>query len=239
MNVLVTGGASGLGRAITEKLATDGRHTIFFTWATSGDQAAALTRSRENTREIRCDFRSESDVARLVERIGDLGIQALVNNAMTGMRTAHFHKLPPESFAASFVDGIAPVMRITQAAIRQFRRTQFGKIVTILTTYLTGTPPVGLSQYTAEKAYLLAMAKSWATENAAFNITSNCISPAFMRTSLTAGTDERVLEQLTAAHPLKRLLTCEETADAVVYLLGASQQINGVNLMINAAERML
>lgn len=238
MNILVTGGASGLGRAITEKLAEGQAHKVFFTWAHSSEAAEDLARSRRNTEALKCDFGSADDVMSLCARLEQLNLDALVNNAFTGMRTSHFHKLPPESFTASFDANVAATARISQAAIRHFRRVRAGRIVTILSTYVTGQPPVGLAQYVAEKAYLLSLARSWAIENAAFNITSNCVSPSIMLTPLTADTDTRQLEQAIQVHPLKRLLTPPEVADAVALLLTASLHINGVNLLINAGERL-
>ena len=55
-----------------------------------------------------------------------------------------------------------------------------------------------------------------------------------MLTGLTKDTDERILDQMLQEHPLKKLLTTDEVADAVLYLLHASQHVNGTNLIINA-----
>jgi NAD(P)-dependent dehydrogenase (short-subunit alcohol dehydrogenase family) len=166
-------------------------------------------------------------------------LHGLVNNAMTGMVIERFHKLPPDQFSRSFNENIAPVMRITQEVIRHFRKARFGKIVTVLTSYLACTPPVGVSEYVSLKAYLHSMAKSWACENARYGITSNCVSPSFMLTPLNRNADERVVAQMTASHPLERLLTPGETAQAVAFLMEATQQINGINLLINAAEHVV
>ena len=101
------------------------------------------------------------------------------------------------------------------------------------------TPPIGLSEYVANKAYLLSMSKSWAHENSKYNVTSNSISPSFMMTPLNKFEDERLVENMTKAHPLKTLLKEEEVAEAVSFLINASQQINGINLPINAAENVV
>jgi len=74
----------------------------------------------------------------------------------------------------------------------------------------------------------------WATENIKFNITSNTVSPSFMFTNLTAGTDDRVIEQIVTNHPLKKLLTVEEVADTVLFLTTAPTHINGVDIVLNA-----
>jgi len=239
MNILVTGGASGLGEAITRKLAADSRNKVYFTWAGSTENADALMKDLPNTQGFHCDFHSESDVQRLLGLIDEFELHGLVNNAMAGIRIEHFHKLPADYFGRSFNENVAPVMCITQEVIRSFRKARFGKIVTILTSYLAGNAPIGLSEYVSIKAYLHSMAKCWATENARYNITSNCVSPSFMLTPLNKETDERVIEQMTAAHPLKKLLTPEESAQVVAFLIEAPQHVNGVNLFINAGERVV
>jgi len=60
-----------------------------------------------------------------------------------------------------------------------------------------------------------------------------------MLTKLTENTDERVIEDMKKKHPLKNLLTTKETADVVYYVVNASQQINGHNFIINAAENLV
>jgi NAD(P)-dependent dehydrogenase (short-subunit alcohol dehydrogenase family) len=137
-------------------------------------------------------------------------------------------------FVNSFAANVVPVIRITQGAIRHFRTKKAGKIINILTSYLVGTPPAGSAEYTANKAYLEALSRSWAAENARFNITSNNIYPSFMRTGLTADVDQRLIDIMERKHPLKRLLQPEEVAEAVHFLAGASQHINGVGIVMDA-----
>jgi NAD(P)-dependent dehydrogenase (short-subunit alcohol dehydrogenase family) len=100
-------------------------------------------------------------------------------------------------------------------------------------------PPIGTSVYIANKAYLEKLTKVWANENVKFNISSNSVSPSFMQTSLISDVDERVIEQMIENHPLKKILTVEEVAETVLFLISASSQINGVNLIINAAVHVI
>lgn len=239
MNILITGGASGLGEAITRKLLSDTEHVVFFTYAKSADRAKEIEAVSSKARAIRCDFSSEGDMERLEKSIGEMDIDVLINNASTGYTQVHFHKLKPELFGESFQLNVVPALRLTQQAIGVFRKKRFGKIITILTAALINRPPVGWSEYVANKAYLASMSRSWAAENARFNITSNCVSPSLMKTGLTAGIDERIIEELEKGHPLEKLLTTGEVADVVLFLVGASQQVNGVNLPVNAAVDFL
>ena len=236
MNILVTGGASGLGESITTVLAAKPEHTVWFTYCKSKEKAEQLEAAFSNCKGIYLDFTSEESLAAFVNQMKELNPEALVNNATTGIIKNHFHKIPVDDFRVSFIHNVLPTIQITQEAIRIFRKKKAGKIVTILSAYLVGKPPLGLAEYASNKAYLLEMSKCWATENASFAITANCISPSMMQTSFTSDVDERIVESMVAAHPLKRLLTTNETANAVKFLVEGSEFINGVNLVLNAAS---
>jgi 3-oxoacyl-[acyl-carrier protein] reductase len=234
--VLITGGASGLGRAMTLRLARSGLFNVVFTYCRSTDAAQTIEAEFPRCKGIRCDFKQPLDVAHLVNEIAALSPSILINNALTGMVTRHFHQTEREELLSSFTENVLPTMQITQQAIRCFRKARSGRIITILSSYLANSPPPGLSGYVACKAYLASLSRSWAAENARFNITSNCISPSMMRTQLTAELHESQVEGAIAANPLKRLVTAEEVADAAFFFATASSQINGVNFFMNGGE---
>jgi len=240
MKILVTGGASGLGKALTERLAgLEGAH-IYATYSASVDNAKELEGRYKNVKTVKCNFTIDGDIQVLINLIQKENIDVLVNNAhTTKIEKNHFHKLNLDVFASAFADNILPVIKITQAAIDVFRKKKFGKIITILSGTLMNKPPMGYSEYTAGKAYLLSLSKSWAAENAAFNITANCVSPAFMLTELTNDTDERIVEEMKNKHPLKKLLTTAEVADVVAFFCDSTQQLNGVNIPVNAADNVI
>ena len=237
MNILITGGASGLGETITKTLALDSANYVFFTYSNSQENALKIESEFSNTKAFKCDFKNVAEVNSLTEIIKELELDVLINNAYHGTPVkTYFHKIPAVDFLEEFQQNIVPTISITQAVLTNFRKAKNGKIVTILTSFLINTPPIGASSYVACKAYLSSLVKSWANENAKFNITSNSVSPSFMLTGLTDYTDERIIEQMEQAHPLKRLLTTEEVAETIKFLLSASIQINGVDIPINAAS---
>jgi len=239
MNILVTGGASGLGKAIVNRLALHADFKIFFTFANSRNEAEELTKQFQNTTAIHCDFKDSLSVNDLLTKIPEFKIDVLINNAVTSLSKLHFHKAESEDLNISFQQNVIPILQITKECIKVFRNKKFGKIINIASSAILSKPPIGWSEYVANKNYLLSMSKSWATENIRFNITSNSISPAFMKTSLTSDTDERVVEEMINNHPLKKLLTKEEVAESVLFLTTCSQQINGINLVINAGVDIL
>ena len=235
--ILVTGGTSGLGKAIAVKLATSG-HEVFVTYCSSEKSARDLAEIHK-IGTVHCDFRQAESLENLLVAIQEMQPDVLINNALTGLSEQYFHKLGIENLSQNFMQNVVPVLKITQAALQVFRKRKSGKIITILSSALLNKPPIGWSEYTAEKAYLLSMSKSWAVENARHNIVSNCVSPSFMATPLNKNTDERVIENMILNSPLKKLLTIEEVADCVHFLATASNHINGTNLIINTAENVI
>jgi 3-oxoacyl-[acyl-carrier protein] reductase len=239
MNILITGGASGLGEAVTRFLAKDRQNSIYFTYHTASGQADLLQKELPNTRGIHCDFGSPDSLQALLKQMETLNLEVLINNAFTGFEKKHFHKIPSDNFSRGFERNVVPVIKITQTALLQFRKAKFGKIITVLSAAILNRPLIGWSEYVAQKNYLLSLSKSWAIENAGFNISSNCVSPAFMQTNLTNDTDERIVEEMINAHPLKKLLSPVEVAESIAFLINSSQQINGTNLIINAASDVI
>lgn len=236
----MTGGSSGLGKEIVCTLSNSSENKVFFTYNSHVEEAEAIVQDKHNVIAVKCDFTNPADIIRLEEAIPVFDLDVLINNAYAGApQGTHFHKTDPIAFFKSFENNLIPTIRITQRAVEGFRKKKFGKIINILTAYLVNQPPVGFSIYAANKAYLQQLSKSWSNEYARYNISSNCISPEFMETNLSTRVDERIIEQMKANHPLKKLLTPTEVTDAVVYLINTSQQVNGINIVINAAQNIL
>ena len=234
MNIIITGGTSGLGESIVRLLAAEPANKLFITYARSVNEAQNLETQYANVKAFKCDFTDKESLELFLSGISSFSPDVLINNAYGSIHKEHFHKTEHAVFQDSFSTNIIPAIRITQEAIKVFRAKKSGKIINILSSAIVNKPPIGWSSYVANKAYMLAMSNCWATEGIKFNITSNCISPAFMRTRLTADTDERLIEQMENEHPLKKLLTTDEVSNAVHFLVNAGSQINGTNLVINA-----
>ena len=239
MNIIITGGSSGLGKALVEACAASAEHQVLFTYCRHEDEAQALAGKYANVRAVQVDFTDEASVGLFVQRLADEQVDVLINNAYAGTaQGVHFHKTAPDDFSKAFHDNVMPVIRITQACAQGMRKRKFGKIINIITSYVMDVPPTGFSVYTATKAYIRQLSKSWSKELGRFNITSNCILPDYMQTDFGKVEDFQ-LEQMKEAHPLKKLLQPEEVAGIIVSLLEASQQLNGVEIPVNAAQHII
>jgi NAD(P)-dependent dehydrogenase (short-subunit alcohol dehydrogenase family) len=240
MKILITGGASGLGRSLVTRLAADGHHQVYFTYCSHREEAERLVAIQPNcVQAFPLDFTRLSDVEIFASEIlPTLQLDALVNNVYVGSPNGtYFHKTPLDHFCNAFEHNLLPTIRITQSVLTIFRKQKDGRIINILTSYLMDLPPMGFSVYSATKAYLAQLTKCWVKENQKFGITVNSVSPDYMLTQFAA-VDERVVEQMAANHPLKKLLTPDEVAQVVLMLLGMSKQINGVVIPVTAAQHV-
>ena len=238
MNILITGGTSGLGKSVVELLSQNKENSIWFTYVNKKQVASELEKQFNNVFGLEVDFCDMESVENLCEELKKIDLDVLINNAYVGLpQTTHYHGIKEEDFLNSFQNNLMPTIKITKTAIEIFKKKKFGKIINILSESLVGLPPIGYAIYTANKAYLQQLSKVWNKEYSKFNITSNCVLPAYMQTDF-AKVDERILEQMTAEHPLKKLLTTKEVAETILFLVNSSQQVNGVSLTINAAQNI-
>lgn len=240
MNIFITGGSSGLGRAIVEKLAICEENQIYFTYNRHSEDAESLVSAHPNVTMFKCDFTDKNSIAELLDQISSWNLDVLIHNAYAGSAQGkHFHKQAAEDYLIDFQNNILPIIQISQKVLETFRKKKSGKIITVLTSFLFNTPPTGYSLYSANKAYVRQLTKSWSKEYIKYGVTSNCISPSFMQTEFTSDTDERIIEQMCSEHPLKRLLMTSEVADCVDFLVNATSQLNGVNIPINAGVNII
>ena len=237
MNILITGGSSGLGKSFTQNLAMQYPDaTVYFTYNSSAAAAKEIETAHRNTKALHLNFKEEKSINDIAEQIASLDIDVLINNAVSSFSNNHFHKTDNALFLTSFTENILPVLKITAAFIKAARQKKSGKIITVLSAYVGGVPVLGLSEYIANKNYLLSMARSWASENVKFNIQSNCVSPEFMDTALNATLDVRLKEEMVKSHPLKKLLTTDDVAEVVQFLVTAPAHINGQNIFLDTGK---
>jgi NAD(P)-dependent dehydrogenase (short-subunit alcohol dehydrogenase family) len=239
MNILITGGSSGLGKAIVEQLAGELKHQIYFTYHSKQEEAMRMEQLFPGVKAIQlnfCDLAAVEEFAKQV--IPTMDLDVLVNNAYVGSPNGtYFHKTALEDFRTSFEQNILPTILLTQACISIFRKKKDGRIINVLTSYLMDLPPMGFSIYASNKAYLSQLTKCWCKENVKFGITVNSVMPDYMQTGF-ANVDERIIEQMEQEHPLKRLLQPEEVAEVIVSLMKASKQVNGVAIPITASAHV-
>ena len=233
---VVTGGASGIGRACVLRLAAEGAAVVVL----DRDEAAAKeVAAQVGGRAIGIDLTDLDAIDAL-----DLAADIVVNNARL-QHVAPVHEFPPEMFSL--------ILRLmAEAPFRLIRRTLpgmyergWGRIVNISSVHGMRASEFKVAYVTAKHA-LEGLSKVVALEGAPYGVTSNCVNPAYVRTPLVdkqiraqaqthgIGEDEVVEKIMLAPAALKRLIEPDEVASAVAYLCSPPASfITGSSLMID------
>jgi len=242
-SALVTGGASGIGRATAVAMAREGARVAV---ADRTEEAAAATVALINQAggqaiAIGADVTREAEVAAMVARaVAAFGrLDCAFNNA--GVATAsvgpgaqRLHELSQASFDAMLAINLTGVFLCLKHEIAQMMAQGGGSIVnTASVAGLIGLPMS--SHYVAAKHGVVGLTKTAAMEYAQDNIRVNCVNPGYVTTPMTAQSVETRLEAMMAKVPMNRMGLPEEIAEGVVWMLsdrasfmtGASHVIDG------------
>ena len=237
---VVTGGASGIGRAISLQLAKDG--AAVSVWDLNGDGAEETVGmiTKAGGRAIACagDAASATAIAASVARTHkELGpITILVNNAgITGFHP--FAEITEEMMDRMLAINVKGPFLCTQAIIPDMLAANWGRIVNISSSSAqTGSPL--MTHYATSKGAVVAFTKSLAREYADKGITVNNIPPGFVDTPMLRASPVNVDAQA-AASPMKRAGTPEDIAAACSYLVSeAAGYVTGHTLGVNGGRVM-
>ena len=225
--VIVTGGAAGIGAAITAQLAREQAIPVVFDRAplrpAFADEIAALCpRFGFFQLELSDEAACAAAVARTIEQHG--GVDALVNNA--GVNDGVGLEAGRTAFMRSLESNLVHCYVMAHLCVAQLKARR-GAIVNISSkTALTGQG--GTSGYVAAKAALLGLTREWAAALAGDGVRVNAVLPAEVMTPMyeqwlqTRPDPQRALRDITARIPLgRRMTTDREIADLVVFLLSA------------------
>lgn len=233
--VVLTGGSAGIGKAINLFLLRKG-YEVLFTFNNSSQSANEIIAEFPNAKAFQIDFSNPEQIHNFLNEIQGFKPNILINNFYSGtFIDTYFHKTESDKFLADFQTNVIPTLQITKECIKIFRKEKFGRIINILSSSLK-SPAMGTSVYNANKAYLLQMNKSWASENVKFGITSNSISPAFTLTDFHKNMDERQVENILAMYPLKNNLEGKDVAEFVELCLNGGSHFNGNHVFLDASN---
>ncbi len=237
-NAIVTGGTRGIGKSIAIALKEQG-YKVAVNYASRVEAANAFT-EETGIPAIKWDVSDFDDSMRGVKEAAEtLGgtISILVNNAGI-TRDGAMHKMDMQKWNDVINTNLNSCFNMSRAVIESMRSEGFGRIVNI--SSINGQMgQFGQTNYSAAKAGVLGFTKALARETAAKGITVNSIAPGYIRTDMTAGMREDVLEKIVGGIPVGRMGEPEEIARAVLFLINEhSGFITGETLSINGGQYM-
>ncbi|MGZ5414893.1 MAG: 3-hydroxybutyrate dehydrogenase [Aeromicrobium sp.] len=233
---LVTGGASGIGRAVAASLAA------------AGAAVTVLDRDETGAKQVAADIGGDHVVADLCDPsvIGSLGLRAdiLVNNAGV-QHVAPIEDFDPDQFVRIQRIMLEAPFRFARALLPGMYESGWGRMVHISSVHGHRASPFK-SAYVSAKHGLEGLSKVIASEAAGRGVTSNTVCPGYVRTPLVEGQiadqarthdigESEVLDQiLLAKTPVKRLIEPREVADMVTFLCGpGTDSITGSSFLMD------
>ena len=239
---IVTGGSSGIGRAVVLELARAGVHIGFCFLdesAESRDDAQAVAKE---LREIgvrvfyrSCDVRQAGGVGAFVAEVRAAlgGLHILVNNAGIGRDRALWH-MEDHEWEAVLRTNLDGAFYFTRAVAPFMRAQEHGKIVNVTSVHGIRSE-FGIANYASSKAGLIGLTESSAIELGPKNINVNAVAPGYIRTTrLTDGVPSEVLDQARERSPLGRLGDPKDVAGVVLFLCSeTARHITGVTIPVD------
>jgi 3-hydroxybutyrate dehydrogenase len=233
---MVTGGASGIGRACAERLSAAGADVIVVDRDAAGAEAVA---SAVGGTAVAVDLSDLDAVDAL-----DLDVDVLVNNA--GLQhVAPVHEFPVDRFSLIMRLMLEAPFRLVRGALPHMYERGWGRVVNVSSVHGLRASPYK-SAYVTAKHGLEGLSKVIALEGAEHGVTSNCVNPGYVRTPLVENqiadqakahrmSEEDVVAQvMLGSAALKRLLEPAEVADAVAWLCSpAALSVTGTSLVMD------
>lgn len=219
---IVTGGARGIGAAITTALARSGVHVAagYSSNAKAADELAGKLQAEGASVSVHQGNVGEpADCNRVVHEVMTQRgrIDYLINNAgITVDKT--MRKMTVEDWHAVLRINLSGAFYMTKAVLEHMLERGSGRIVNI-SSLIGQTGGIGQANYAASKSGLFGLSQSLAREVARKGITVNCVAPGFIDTEMVAAVPEQVLAKLLQGVPIGRLGQASEIARAVQFLV--------------------
>jgi len=225
---VVTGGARGIGLAITRALIAHGvRAHVFDVSPGTGADAAPYTFHQ-------VDITDSAAVAKAVSKLPP-GVSLLVNNAgITRDRSAV--NMSDDEWNAVLSVNLTGAFHMARALAPAMRKAGYGRIVNI--TSINGIRgKFGQANYCASKAGLIGLTKTLARELGPKGVTVNAVAPGMVMTDMARALPAEIVDKAKAESVLPTLATPEDVANAVLFLLSdAAGRITGEVIRVDAGQ---
>jgi len=240
--VIVTGGATGLGRSISLAFGRLGCRVAFCWYEMDGrdvESSALLTETTLSAMgaevyAARCDVRDRAQVERFVEEVVSRWgtVHHLINNAGIAHDGALW-RLSAQAWNAVIETNVSGAFHCLAACAPHFREQHFGKVVNI-SAFQAQRPGFGVASYATSKAALEGLTRSAAVEFGPSNVNVNAVAPGFIHTERLDLLPKDLIERTRRRSVLGRLAEPEDITQVIIFLCSeAARHITGQTIVVD------
>jgi 3-oxoacyl-[acyl-carrier protein] reductase len=239
---IVTGGATGIGLAISLQLAQDG-FTIVVNYNSSAQAAQDLVKRIQSmggqALAVQANLSKVIEAEKLIKTTLDSyqRLDVVVNNAGITDDTLML-RMSETQFDRVIETNLKGVWAMCKFALKPLMQAGNGRIINIASVAgMMGN--IGQANYAAAKAGVIGLSKTLAREMASRNLTVNVVAPGFIETNMTANLSPQIKESALAMIPLKRFGMPEDIAQMVSFLASSkAQYITGQTFVVDGGMTM-
>ena len=232
-NILLTGATGGIGNSILEKL-VEAEANLLAT-GTNERKLEEIQNKHQLVKVVKFDISEHKEIENFINKVDDKldnKIDILINNA--GITNDNISiRMKEEEWKRVIDINLTSTFLLSKYVLKKMLKNKKGKIIN-MTSIVGHTGNIGQANYTASKAGIVAMSKSFALEYGKKNININCVSPGFINTDMTNKIDENYKQILKSKIALDRFGDPKDVANTVAFLCSElSDYITGETIHVN------
>lgn len=232
--VFITGGGSGIGKAIVERFAKEVGYFVCFTYNSNSIAAKEITTMYANTLAIKCNITNSENVSQTLQKLKEQNIliDVLINCAGI-VDDSSFLKMSEEKWVNVINTNLISLFSFTQKFLSDMIVNGWGRIINM--SSISGVCGLfGQTNYSSSKAGVIGFTKALALETAKKKITVNAVAPGMIDTDMIKAIPQLHMDKILNDIPMKRLGKPEEIADLVFFLASENAsyitgQVIGIN----------
>lgn len=243
-SILITGANGGIGNAISNLLLENNAKLILLYHKDRKNIDRLINKNSDKTNSIdvhQVDLTNEKQLESLLNSFENtIPIDIFIHLPTFPTEHKDIMKMDWLDFQRHIELQSKAFFTISKFLIPNMKKQKMGKIISILTSYVTDKPPSGISDYVVSKYSLLGLSRCMASELGKFGIRVNSVSPSIVNTSLIDNLPTKFKEIVSSQIPLEnRFAEPHEVAGVVFFLCSKyADYINGENILVTGGHSM-
>lgn len=219
-NVIVTGGANGIGRAVVDGVIAEGGHAVILDMNLEASKAVQQQLGKEKVSVYQMNLADSQGIRDVMDQvIKDLGQVHVLVNCAGIVNTKPFDEIGQEEWERVININLNGTYTAISAVYPHMKKNRYGRIVNVASVAAKrGGGLLGTSAYATSKAGVIGLTKAIAREGGPYGIACNAVCPAFTLTHMLDSMSKELQEQLAASMPLRRGAQPEEVANMILFL---------------------